>query len=86
MLKISKAEASILLRHFKWDVEDWTFEKWVGDSETVWTTLGLLVKEETEEITSSDEKADFECRQCYVQYLKENMKELTCGHLFCHPC
>lgn len=82
VLSISKVEAGILLRHFKWSVSK-VNDEWFVDEEKVRREVGLLEKPTVE--VRPDTK-ELQCGICFDVYSNDRMKAAVCGHHFCNGC
>lgn len=82
VLYLSKVEAAILLRRFKWDVSDIT-QEWFRNEDKVRMDLGLL-ENPVVEVRPSEE--ELHCGICFDCYLRSSMKAAACGHHYCKEC
>ncbi|KAH9300129.1 hypothetical protein KI387_011712, partial [Taxus chinensis] len=82
VLSISRVEAGILLRHFKWSVSK-VNDEWFVDEEKVRRDVGLLQKPAVE--VRPDLK-ELQCGICFDMYSRDRMKAAICGHHFCSGC
>ncbi|XP_020531884.1 probable E3 ubiquitin-protein ligase ARI8 isoform X2 [Amborella trichopoda] len=82
VLFISRVAASILLRHYNWDVSK-VHDAWFVDEEGVRKTVGLLEKPVVEFNLSPKEPT---CGICFETYPCERMNAAACGHHFCCAC
>ncbi|GAB4842960.1 Probable E3 ubiquitin-protein ligase ari7 [Ancistrocladus abbreviatus] len=81
VLSISKVDASILLRHYKWNVSH-LHDEWFVDEERVRRTVGLLSGpagwyQNAEELT---------CGICFDSFPVDRINAASCGHPFCVTC
>ncbi|CAO2832603.1 unnamed protein product [Amaranthus hypochondriacus] len=81
VLSISKVEASILLRHYNWNVGK-IHDEWFADEEKVRKTVGLLQRpafdfSNAQEIT---------CGICFESFPSAMISAVACGHPFCNTC
>ncbi|OAY81546.1 putative E3 ubiquitin-protein ligase ARI8 [Ananas comosus] len=85
ILSISKAEAFILLRHFKWD-ENRVNDEWFANEVAVRRAIGLL--ENRVEIPKLMELSidHLTCGICFETYPPNMMSAAACGHRFCGAC
>ncbi|XP_006307349.2 probable E3 ubiquitin-protein ligase ARI12 [Capsella rubella] len=77
---LSKADATLLLSHLSWDVND-ICEQWCADTEKVRESVGLL---ELDPPSSDD--SEFFCRVCGESHPHENFASVSCGHRICTGC
>jgi ariadne-1 len=82
VLSISRVDAGILLRHFKWSVSK-VNDEWFADEEKVRRDVGLLEKPVVEVRPYEKELI---CGICFDYYLRSRMKAAACGHHFCNVC
>lgn len=82
VLSISRVDAGILLRHFKWSVSK-VNDEWFADEEKVRRDVGLLEKPIVEVRPYEKELI---CGICFDYYLRSRMKAAACGHHFCSAC
>jgi len=82
VLSISRVDAGILLRHFKWSVSK-VNDEWFADEEKVRRDVGLLEKPVVEVRPYEKELI---CGICFDYYLRSRMKAAACGHHFCNSC
>jgi len=82
VLSISRVDAGILLRHFKWSVSK-VNDEWFADEEKVRRDVGLLEKPVVEVRPYEKELI---CGICFDYYLRSRMKAAACGHHFCNAC
>ncbi|XP_057837830.1 probable E3 ubiquitin-protein ligase ARI8 isoform X2 [Cryptomeria japonica] len=82
VLSISKVEAGILLRHFKWSVSK-VNDEWFVDEAKVRREVGLLEKPTVEVKPDVNE---LQCGICFDTYSNDRMKAVFCGHHFCKGC
>ncbi|KAI3986143.1 hypothetical protein MKX01_027414 [Papaver californicum] len=79
-LSISRVSATILLRHYNWNVEK-AQDAWFADEENVRKDLGLL------EVVPIQYKEDtIKCKICFDEFGRDGMCAASCGHLFCNFC
>eukprot|EP00850_Spirogloea_muscicola_P007257 SM000036S13301 [mRNA] locus=s36:396602:401301:- [translate_table: standard] len=83
VLSVSRTEAGILLRHFKWSVSR-VNDEWFADEEAVRRAVGLLcpssdaLRERSEELT---------CGICFESHSSDYMHAPACAtHFFCEAC
>jgi len=81
VLSISRVNAGILLRHFRWSVSK-VIDEWFADEANVRKTVGLL--EKPVEIRSYVK--ELSCGICFETCARERMKAAVCGHHFCDTC
>eukprot|EP00252_Welwitschia_mirabilis_P004874 TRINITY_DN1520_c0_g2_i1.p1 TRINITY_DN1520_c0_g2~~TRINITY_DN1520_c0_g2_i1.p1 ORF type:complete len:587 (+),score=104.40 TRINITY_DN1520_c0_g2_i1:392-2152(+) len=82
VLSISRVEAGVLLRHFKWDVSK-VNDEWFADEENVRKSVGLLEKSASGVLS---EEQELTCGICFESYGRDKMKAPACGHYFCNTC
>ncbi|XP_074282099.1 putative E3 ubiquitin-protein ligase ARI8 isoform X2 [Silene latifolia] len=83
VLSISRAEAMILLLHFKWDVQIIT-EKWFTDATKVRAQLRLI---ESPPISlGSPSTIDMTCEKCSAHVPEYLGSYIFCSHKFCTTC
>lgn len=82
VLSVSDAEASIILRHFYWDINN-VYDQWFVNEEKVRNAVGLLLHEPN----VNEEENSIRCPICFDDYKMGDMKKLKyCGHRFCEEC
>ncbi|KAJ4837081.1 hypothetical protein Tsubulata_048887 [Turnera subulata] len=87
ILCLSKSEASILLRHYNWDVSYNDIDAWFDD-ELVRTKVGLLENP----APADDDKVDDQdsitgsCGLCFNGFPGDALSSASCGHLYCKTC
>ncbi|XP_010485481.1 PREDICTED: probable E3 ubiquitin-protein ligase ARI12 [Camelina sativa] len=77
---LSKAEATLLLSHLSWDVND-ICEKWFADAKKIRETVGLL---ELDPPSDDDEFVFGVCGHSPPPH--ENFASASCGHRICTLC
>ncbi|KAL4297392.1 hypothetical protein GQ457_12G002580 [Hibiscus cannabinus] len=82
VLSISKVEATILLRHYNWNVNQ-VHEEWFADEERVRESVGLLEKPVVEVSNASKFTT---CGICFESLPYDNFASASCGHPFCRDC
>lgn len=82
VLYLSKVEAGILLRHFKWSVSK-VNDEWFANEEKVRMDVGLLEKPVVEVRPYEKELI---CGICFDYFPRSRMKAAACGHHFCNAC
>ncbi|KAG6557972.1 hypothetical protein Mapa_000151 [Marchantia paleacea] len=93
LLSVSKPDAGILLRHFKWSISK-VIDQWFGDEEGVRRSVGLVrpSRPEYQRRTSRrpSQQQDIQCTICLDTFtfsMACNMKASPpCGHFFCDSC
>ncbi|CAA7400458.1 unnamed protein product [Spirodela intermedia] len=80
VLSMSRDDACILLRHYKWSVNR-VHDEWFADEESVRKAVGLL--EKPIEMPRSREMT---CGICFEVYPCNRMRSAACGHHFCNSC
>ncbi|XVF82972.1 hypothetical protein PTKIN_Ptkin16aG0095300 [Pterospermum kingtungense] len=81
VLSIPKDKASVLLRYFRWSVNEAT-DAWFSDDSKVSNKIGLMMLEE-QEIQIPDELT---CGICFESYSYDGLIWDKCGHPFCNDC
>ncbi|XWS25707.1 hypothetical protein CRYUN_Cryun27aG0090700 [Craigia yunnanensis] len=81
VLSISKVEASILLLHYKWSVNN-VVDTWFVDEKEAREKAGLPVKP----LTELSDHGDILCGICFESYPRVGIKSTTCGHPYCNSC
>ncbi|KAG6541506.1 hypothetical protein Mapa_017103 [Marchantia paleacea] len=83
-LSVSKMEAGILLRHFKWSVSK-VNDEWFADEESVRKCVGLNATRAENRRRSQTES--LKCAICFEMHSVSRMKASPgCGHYFCETC
>ncbi|CAA7405137.1 unnamed protein product [Spirodela intermedia] len=80
VLSISRCEACILLRHYKWSISK-VHDSWFADEESVRTAVGLLEKH-----VEMPNAKELTCGICFEVYPRDRMAAAVCGHPFCITC
>ncbi|GBG72276.1 hypothetical protein CBR_g11204 [Chara braunii] len=83
VLSVSKTDAGILLRHFKWSVSR-VNDAWFADEARVRETVGLI--EWSVEGDAYDGANKLTCWICFDTLPREDMKAPVCRHYFCESC
>ncbi|KAI3910270.1 hypothetical protein MKX01_030096 [Papaver californicum] len=81
-LSISRVSATILLRHYNWNVEK-AQDTWFADEEKVRKDVGLL-EEQLNPVQNLE--TTIKCMICFDDYARDDMCAANCGHLFCNLC
>ncbi|KAI3842385.1 hypothetical protein MKX03_031420 [Papaver bracteatum] len=81
-LSIARASATILLRHYNWEVNK-ALDSWFADEEKVRKNIGLL---ENQLIPIQYPENIIKCRICFDEFPRYGMCATACGHLFCKLC
>ncbi|KAI3955539.1 hypothetical protein MKW98_028484 [Papaver atlanticum] len=81
-LSISRVSATILLRHYNWDVEK-AHEAWFTTEEKVRKDVGLL---EEQVVRIHNMENIIKCSVCFDDFDCDDMSAANCGHLFCESC
>ncbi|KAF7833742.1 putative E3 ubiquitin-protein ligase ARI8 [Senna tora] len=81
VLSISKVAASILLRHYNWNVGK-IHDEWFADEEKVRSTVGLLENP----VMEYKDASEATCGICFDTYPSGEMLDAGCGHPFCSSC
>ncbi|XP_026431649.1 probable E3 ubiquitin-protein ligase ARI8 [Papaver somniferum] len=79
-LLISTVSATILLRHYNWEVEK-AHEAWFTNEEKVRKDVGLLVV-----VPVQNTETIIKCNVCFDDFARDDMSAANCGHLFCKSC
>ncbi|XP_077212008.1 putative E3 ubiquitin-protein ligase ARI8 isoform X2 [Tasmannia lanceolata] len=82
VLSISRVSASILLRHYHWNVST-VHDEWFVNEEKVRKTVGLLEKPVVDPMLNAGELT---CGICFETYPRDRMNAAACGHQFCSVC
>ncbi|XP_024933190.2 probable E3 ubiquitin-protein ligase ARI8 [Ziziphus jujuba] len=92
VLSISKAAATILLRHYNWNVSK-VHDEWFADEERVRRVVGLREKEKEEQpiavVDRPNKLSKLTCGICLEAYPSDRIlytSEANCGHPFCSEC
>ena len=93
VLSLSEVEASILLRHSDWNVNN-VYDQWFADEEKVRNAVGLLLHQEDvkhHDTPPREEEEENEliitCPICLEDCNIRDTKALKyCGHMFCKEC
>ncbi|KAL5703024.1 RBR-type E3 ubiquitin transferase [Ranunculus cassubicifolius] len=81
VLSISRVYASILLRHYNWNVSN-VHDAWFADEEKVRKTVGLLEKP----VVHYQNAKELTCGICFENYPRSGIYTAACGHPFCSSC
>lgn len=84
IVPLSRAEAIVLLHHFKWDV-DRAQEEWLEHEKKVRQAVGLFERP----IVVTSDAAKIACGTCQEKLpgdMNNMMLAVSCGHQFCHSC
>ncbi|KAK4254869.1 hypothetical protein QN277_007948 [Acacia crassicarpa] len=81
VLFISPEAASILLRHYNWNVSE-VHEAWFANEENVRRTVGLPEKP----VVQFPNARELTCGICFETYPCSRIKSAACGHPFCISC
>ncbi|RZC63571.1 hypothetical protein C5167_025340 [Papaver somniferum] len=81
VLSIPRVSASILLRHYNWDVSK-VYDAWFTDEETVRKATGLLENS----VVPNQNMKELNCGICLEAYPRDRMYAAACGHPFCSAC
>lgn len=81
-LLLPRAEAIILLHHFKWSVQR-TQEEWLEREGKVRKAVGLFERPIIETFSDAAKSA---CGICHENNLGDMMFAISCGHWFCRSC
>eukprot|EP00252_Welwitschia_mirabilis_P004875 TRINITY_DN1520_c0_g3_i1.p1 TRINITY_DN1520_c0_g3~~TRINITY_DN1520_c0_g3_i1.p1 ORF type:complete len:546 (+),score=119.79 TRINITY_DN1520_c0_g3_i1:530-2167(+) len=81
VLSISRVEAGILLRHYKWSVNK-VNDEWFLDEEKVRKEVGLL----NPAMQVKPMERVLKCGICFDPFERDYMKAAACGHHFCDAC
>ncbi len=83
VLSISKAAATITLRHFNWSVSK-VHEAWFNNEDQVRKILGLLNKPVIQ-LPYGDYK-EITCGICFDLFRRDEIVSAACGHPYCIEC
>ncbi|KAI9082012.1 hypothetical protein K1719_036274 [Acacia pycnantha] len=81
VLFISRVDASILLRHYNWNVSE-VHEAWFANEEHVRRTVGLLEKP----VVQFPNARELTCGICFETYPCSRIESVACGHPYCISC
>ncbi|KAI3853892.1 hypothetical protein MKW98_005515 [Papaver atlanticum] len=81
VLSIPRVSASILLRHYNWDVSK-VYDAWFADEERVRKATGLLENS----VVPNQNMKELNCGICFEAYPRDRMYAAACGHHFCSAC
>ncbi|KAI3889099.1 hypothetical protein MKX03_004262 [Papaver bracteatum] len=81
VLSITRVSASILLRHYNWDVSK-VHDAWFADEERVRKATGLLESL----VVPNQNMKELNCGICFEAYPRDRMYAAACGHHFCSAC
>ncbi|KAI3906033.1 hypothetical protein MKW92_041988 [Papaver armeniacum] len=81
VLSIPRVSASILLRHYNWDVSK-VYDAWFADEERVRKATGLLENS----VVPNQNMKELNCGICFEAYPRDRMYAAACGHHFCRAC
>ncbi|KAI3927436.1 hypothetical protein MKW92_044426 [Papaver armeniacum] len=81
VLSIPRVSASILLRHYNWDVSK-VHDAWFADEERVRKATGLLESS----VVPNQNMKELNCGICFEAYPRDRMYATACGHYFCSAC
>lgn len=81
VLSISKAAASLLLCHYKWNVSQ-VHDEWFADEEGVRRTVGLLSRP----VVQFPNAKELTCGICFESYPLDQIHSAVCGHPYCTTC
>ncbi|CAA7400457.1 unnamed protein product [Spirodela intermedia] len=79
VLLISRDDACILLRHYKWSVNR-VHDEWFADEKGVRKAVGLL------ETPMEMPSRTLACGTCFEVHPRDRMRSAACGHPFCISC
>jgi ariadne-1 len=83
VLSISKATATIILRHFNWSVSK-VHEAWFNNEDEVRKIVGLLNKPVIQ-FPYGDYK-EITCGICFDLFRRDEIVSAACGHPYCRKC
>lgn len=83
VLSISKADATLVLRHYNWIVSA-VEDAWFSDELKVRNSVGLFEKPIIE--SPKDGRIRIQCNICFESYKHSDVKSASCGHPFCEAC
>ncbi|CAH8251305.1 unnamed protein product [Arabidopsis lyrata] len=79
LTSLSKAEATLLLSHLRWDVDD-IREQWSAGAQIVRESVGLL------ELDPPSDDNEYFCGACGKSNPHKNFASVSCGHRICTRC
>ncbi|KAI8537597.1 hypothetical protein RHMOL_Rhmol09G0036300 [Rhododendron molle] len=81
VLSVSRADASILLRHHRWSVIN-VHEVWYADEDGVRKAVGLLESP----VVQFQNAQELTCGICFESSPLDGISSAACGHPFCDEC
>ncbi|XP_012487000.1 probable E3 ubiquitin-protein ligase ARI7 isoform X1 [Gossypium raimondii] len=81
VLSLSQVEATILLRHYNWNVNE-VHDEWFSDEERVRKSVGLFERP----VVDVSDASEFTCGICFDLLPCDNFASASCGHPFCREC
>ncbi|KAK9138834.1 hypothetical protein Sjap_009428 [Stephania japonica] len=81
VLSIPRVAATILLRHYNWDVSK-VHDAWFADEEKVRQAVGLLEKP----VVQFPKSRELTCGICFESYPRDKIYSTACSHPFCTSC
>lgn len=83
ILSVPREVASLLLMHFKWDVNE-VHEAWFANEENVRKAVGLM--DDDDQVIEIPNLREVNCGICFENYGFDMVKSLSCCHPFCLTC
>ncbi|KAM7256120.1 hypothetical protein ACFE04_011861 [Oxalis oulophora] len=80
VLSLSREEATMILRHFNWNVSR-VHEEWFTEEERVRKAVGLVEKS-----IQSPNATKLTCGICFDSFPQKRIASVACGHPFCKIC
>ncbi|KAL1803021.1 hypothetical protein DCAR_0934695 [Daucus carota subsp. sativus] len=81
VLSIPRVSACMLLRHYKWNVNN-VHEAWFADEDRVRKAVGLV----DERAVKCQNYRELTCGICFESYPTRKMNGAACGHPYCRTC
>lgn len=81
VLSIPPVAASILLRHYNWNVSN-VNDAWFADEDRVRRKVGLLEKP----VYENPDAKELTCGICFEAYRPSKIHSASCGHPYCFSC
>ncbi|KAG5530866.1 hypothetical protein RHGRI_025727 [Rhododendron griersonianum] len=81
VLSVSRSDASILLRHYRWSVSN-VHDVWFADEDGVRKAVGLLESP----VVQFPNAKELTCGICFESSPLDGISSAACGHPFCDEC
>ncbi|XP_073299636.1 probable E3 ubiquitin-protein ligase ARI8 isoform X1 [Primulina huaijiensis] len=81
VLSISREAACILLRRYNWSMSN-VHEEWFADEDRVRNAVGILEMP----VVNLFNAKELTCGICFENFSRDNLRSVSCGHLFCDTC